>query len=57
MVIDDGDHDDEMNKMVPRYETHHSNVIAPSIVRMEHLYDLHDKFKRVTNCKTNKSTM
>ena len=46
-----------MNKKAPSEQTCHSNVIAPSVVRMEHLYDLHDKFKRVTNYKTNSSTM
>ena len=57
MVIDEGDHDEEMNKEEPSDETCHSNVIAPSIVIMEHLYDFHDKFKRVKNCKMNNSTM
>ena len=27
------------------------------MVKMEHPYDLHDKFKRLTNYKTNSSTM
>ena len=56
MVINDGDHDEEMNKKALGDETHHSNVIAPSIIRMEHLYYWHDRFKRVTNCNTNNST-
>ena len=33
----------------------HSNTIPKFVVRMEQLYDLHDKFKRVTNCKTRNS--
>lgn len=57
MVIDDEDHDQKMNKMEPSEETRHSNVIAPFFIRMEHLYDFHDKFKRVENYKMNRSTM
>lgn len=57
MVIDEGDHDEAMNKETPGNDTSHSNVIAPFVVRMEHLYDLHDKFERVTNYKTSSSTM
>ena len=57
MVIYEGDHDEAINKETPRKDTSHSSVITPSVVRLEHLYDLHDKSKRVTNWKTNSSTM
>jgi hypothetical protein len=33
------------------------NNIPKNVVKLEKLYDLQDKFKRVTNCKTNSSTM
>lgn len=33
------------------------NVIPKLVVRMEHLYDLHDKFKKPTNCKTHSASM
>lgn len=57
IVIDEGYHDEEINKETPRNDTSHSNVIAPLVVRMEHLYDLHEKFKTMTNCKKDSSTM
>ena len=50
MVINDGDHDEEIDKKAPGDATHHSNVIASLVIRMKHMSDLHDKFKRVTNC-------
>jgi hypothetical protein len=33
------------------------NNIPKSVVRLENLYDLQDNFKKVTNCKTNISSM
>lgn len=50
-------HDEKMNKKEPIDETWHYNVIPLSMVRIEHLYDLYEKFKRVANCKMNNSTM
>jgi ribonuclease HI len=54
-IIDEGQHDILMNtdnnddtKVVGM-----SNNIPRSVVRLEKLYDLQDKFKKVTNCKTN----
>ena len=57
MVIDEGDHDGAINKETPGKDTKSSNIIMPSNMRMKHLYDLHDNSKRVTNWKTNSSTM
>jgi hypothetical protein len=37
--------------------THLVNSIPKNVVRLEKLYDLQDKFKKVTNCKTNSSVM
>ena len=33
------------------------NSIPTSVLRLEKLYDLHDKFKGVSNCKMNSSNM
>jgi len=33
------------------------NYIPKSVIRLEELYDLHDKFKRVVNCETKSSCM
>jgi hypothetical protein len=33
------------------------NYILKSVVRLEKLYDLHDKFRGVVNCKTNSSSL
>ena len=32
-------------------------MIPKSIVKMEHLYDMHDKFKKPTNCKMHSLSM
>lgn len=34
-----------------------ANIAPKPVVRLKTLYDLHDKFKRVVNCKTNSSYM
>jgi hypothetical protein len=63
-VIDEGQHDQDMNYDSPdsTSQTMGSKVtpinnIPKNVVRLEKLYDLQDKFKKVTNCKTNSSTM
>jgi len=38
-------------------EKDQSNIIPKSVVKMEHFYDLHDKFKKLTNCKMHSSSM
>lgn len=38
-------------------EKDQSNIIPKSVVKMEHFYDRHDKFKKPTNCKTHSSSM
>ena len=57
MGINDGDHHEEMNKKAPRDGVIPSNVIALLVVRMEYLYVVHDKLKKVTICKIKNSTM
>ena len=34
-----------------------SNIIPKSIISMEKFYDLQDKFRKTTNCKTQSSTL
>eukprot|EP00253_Pinus_taeda_P025756 PITA_25756 len=55
-VIDEREHDKLMNEREVE-EKDQPNVIPKSVVRMEHLYDVHDKFKKPTNCKTHSSSM
>lgn len=49
MVIDEGYHDEAINKETPEEDASHFNTISKFVVRMEKLYDLLDKFKRVMN--------
>jgi len=56
VVINEKEHDKLMNDKEEK-ENDHSNVIPKSVVKMEHLYDLHDKFKKSTNYKTHSSSM
>jgi hypothetical protein len=59
-IIDEGQHDMLMNtdnndNTEATNATGPSNNIPRSVVRLEKLYDLQDKFKKVMNCKTNNS--
>jgi hypothetical protein len=64
-IIDEDQHDREMNADVPgsinqsieKSIINLINNIPKSVIRLEKLYDLQDKFKKVTNCKTNNSSM
>ena len=52
-IIDEDQHDMEMKKETTRlFKTVDENPIPKSVVRLEKLYDLQDKFKMVTNFKT-----
>eukprot|EP00253_Pinus_taeda_P034992 PITA_34992 len=55
-VIDEEEHDMLMNEREGE-EKDQFNTIPKSIVKMEDLYDLYDKFKKPTNCKTHSSSM
>lgn len=55
-VIDEKEHEKLMSEREGE-EKDQANVIPKSMVRMEHLYDLHDKFKKPTNYKTHSSSM
>jgi hypothetical protein len=64
-IIDEYKHDRELNANVSslinqsteKNRTDPINNIPKSVVRLENLYDLQDKFKKVTNRKTNRSSM
>jgi hypothetical protein len=46
-----------INQSIEKNKTNLINNIPKSVVRLEKLYDLQDKFKKVMNCKTNNSSM
>jgi hypothetical protein len=63
-IIDEGQHDQIMDTEVPnstdqtkKSKKNMINNIPKNVVRLEKLYDLQEKFKDVTNCKTNSSAM
>ena len=49
MAIDEADH--EKSLLEP------SNIITKFVIRLEIFYDLQDKFRQTTNCKTQSSTL
>jgi len=55
-VIDEKEHDMFMNERKDK-EKDKPNVIPMLFVKMEQLYDLHDKFKKENNCKMHSSSM
>ena len=55
-VIDEKEHDNLMNEKEDE-EKDQFNTIPKSVVKMDHLYDLRDKFRNPTNCKTHSSSM
>jgi hypothetical protein len=62
--IDEDQHDLELNcqtevppEKLIKDKKIQSNTIPKPVVRLENIYDLQDKFNKVTNYKTNKSSM
>ncbi len=55
-IIDEKEHDKVMNEREDE-EKDYSTMIPKSVVKMDHLYDLHDKFEKLTNCKMHSSSM
>ena len=55
-VINEKEHDRLMNEREDE-EKDQSNMIPKLVIKMEHLYDLHDKFKKLTNWKMHSSSM
>ena len=49
MAIDETDHE--------KYLSDPSNIIPKSVISLENFYDLQDKFRQTTNCKTQSSTL
>jgi hypothetical protein len=56
-IIDEESHDLELNKSSPEDKIKSENIVPKSVVKLEDLYDLKDRFKKPTNCKTHSSTM
>ena len=50
-IIDEDEHNDKLKQKID------DNPIPKSIVKLEDLYDLKDRFKRVTNSKLQSSTL
>jgi ribonuclease HI len=63
-VIDEGTHDEDLHNFTvipdprsPESTSDMVNSIQKSMVRLERFYDLHDKFRKSVNCKTNSSSL
>jgi hypothetical protein len=63
-VIEEGTHDEDLRNFTvildPRSPESTSNLvnsIPKSVVRLEIFYELHDKFRKSVNCKTNSSSL
>lgn len=56
-IIDEGQHNKSLNQHFLVEWKSIENFILKSVVRMEKLYVLQDKFKKPTNYKTNNSSM
>jgi len=56
-VIDEESNDLELKKSSPDVKIKYENIIPKSVVKSKYFYDLKDRFKKPTNCKTNISTM
>jgi hypothetical protein len=64
IVIDKCTHDDNFHDFtvipdprIPESSSDMVNLIPKSVVRLEKFYDLQDKFKKLVNCKTNRSSL
>jgi hypothetical protein len=64
MVIDEGTHDENLHEFMvildprsPKSSLDMVNSIPKSVVRLENFYDLHDKFRKLVNCKMNSSSL
>jgi hypothetical protein len=63
-VIDEGTHDENLHDFMvipdprpPESASDMVNSIPKSLFRLEKFYDLHDKFRKSVNCKTNSSSL
>jgi hypothetical protein len=46
-----------LNKSSHEDKVKYENIVPKSIVKLEYIYDLKDRFTKPTNCKTHSSTM
>ena len=57
-IIDEEENDAKIKReLAEPPKVSHKKCIPRSVVKLETFYDLHDNFKRVTNCKTHSSIM
>ena len=56
-VIDDEQHESLLQDSASEDNPECSNIIPKNIIRLEKLFDLQDKFKNMTNAKTNNSSL
>jgi len=63
-VIDESTHDENLRDLMVIFDPRSTelsselvNSIPKYVVRLEKIYDLHDKFRGVVNCKTNSSSL
>jgi hypothetical protein len=63
-VIDEGTHDKNLcdftvipDPRSPESTSDMVNSIPKSVFRLEKIYDLHDKFRKLVNCKMNSSSL
>jgi hypothetical protein len=63
-VIDEGTHDEDLHNFMvisdprsPETTSDLVNSILKSVVRLEKFYDLHEKLKKLINCKMNSSSL
>ena len=56
-IIEKYQHQQVLSISIQEYQRQLENTFPKPMVKMEKFYDLQDKFKKTTNCKTNNSTM
>ena len=56
-VIDDEQHEALLQASASKEKPKHSNGMPKNIVRLDKLFDLQDKFKRLPNTKTRSSSL
>jgi hypothetical protein len=63
-VIDEGTHDKDLHNFMvisdprsPKSTSDLVNSILKYVVRLETFYDMHEKFRKLVNCKTNSSSL
>ena len=57
LVIDDEQHESLLQASDSKEKPEHSNGMPKNIIKLEKLFDLQDKFKRLTNTKISSSSL